>query len=61
MGSVDPVLVALLLLSSPFGVQLGAAACKRVSSQRIRFIFGLVVVAALVIVLWKLSRVFDIA
>jgi len=54
MGGVDATLVALLLLSSPFGVQLGAAACKRISSQRIRFIFGLVVVAALVIVLREL-------
>jgi len=54
MGSVDVKLVALLLLSSPFGVQLGAAACKRISSQRIRFIFSLAVMTALAIVLWEL-------
>ena len=57
MGGVDPLLVALLLLSSPFGVQLGATACKRISSQRIRFIFSLVVVAALAIVLRELYQV----
>ena len=56
LGAVDPVLVALLLVSSPFGVQIGAALCRRFSSQRIRLIFGIVVLVALAVVAADLLR-----
>ena len=54
VGHVDLTLVMLLLASSPIGVQIGARVCRRISSQRIRFLFAIVVLVALALVLRKL-------
>jgi len=53
-GHVDLTLVMLLLAASPVGVHIGARVCKRISSQRIRFLFAVVVLVALALVLREL-------
>ena len=52
-GHIDPILVMLLLACSPVGVHIGARVCKRVSSQRIRFLFAVVVLVALGLLIRK--------
>jgi len=56
-GHVNLTLVMLLLASSPIGVQIGARVCKRISSQRIRFLFAVMVLVALALVLRELADI----
>lgn len=53
-GHINLTLVMLLLASSPVGVHIDARVCKRISSQHIRFLFSIVVLAALALVLREL-------
>lgn len=53
-GNVDIVLMLLLLVGCVVGAQIGAFVSKKVAVQRIRYLFSLIVLAAAVMVVWKL-------
>jgi uncharacterized protein len=57
-GNVDIVLMLLLLVGCVVGAQIGAFVSKKVAVGRIRYLFSLIVLAAAVMVVWKLVAQF---
>jgi len=55
-GNVSLTLVLALLIPSTFGSQFGAIAANRLAGHRLRKFFGVMVLAALVVVAAKLAR-----
>jgi len=53
-GNVDIVLVALMLAGSVIGAQLGAITSSKISVQRIRYLFSIIIFAGAIIVAAKL-------
>jgi uncharacterized membrane protein YfcA len=60
MPDIDYVLVLILLAGALFGTKLGADMQKKVSGKSIRKYFAVIVMAAALIVIGKLLKLFQL-